>query len=176
MSRTDFRLVFLDAATLSDVSLEPLTAHWDCTIHEFTTPAEVRERLQGYQAVILNKVVLDRSTLDSVAAEEIKLIAVAATGTDNVDLEGARAHGIRICNVPGYATQSVAQFTIALILELATRVGRYAELVRAGAWQKSRIYTLHDFPTLRSEEHTSELQSHSEISYAVFCLKKKKKK
>ncbi len=167
MSRTDFRLVFLDAATLGDVSLEPLTAHWDCTIHEFTTPAEVRERLQGYQAVILNKVVLDRSTLNSVAAKEIKLIAVAATGTDNVDLEGARAHGIRICNVPGYATQSVAQFTIALILELATRVGRYAELVRAGAWQKSRIYTLHDFPTLELSGKKLGIVGYGNIGRAV---------
>ncbi|MGH7773180.1 MAG: D-2-hydroxyacid dehydrogenase [Candidatus Binatia bacterium] len=148
MGQNDLRLVFFDAATLGDVSLEPLTARWDCTIHEFTTPAEVIERLQGYQAVILNKVVLDKSTLDSTAVKELKLIAVAATGIDNVDLEGARAHGIWVCNVPGYATQSVAQFTIALILELATRVGRYAELVRAGAWQKSPIYTLHDFSTL----------------------------
>lgn len=146
MNRTDFRLVFLDAATLGDVSLEPLTTHWDCAIHAYSVPAEVPQRLQGYRGAILNKVVLDRLVLDSPAAKDLKLIAVAATGTDNIDLQAARARAIRVCNVPGYATQSVAQFTIALILEMATRTGRYGELVRAGAWQKSPIYTLLDFP------------------------------
>jgi glycerate dehydrogenase len=147
MSKPDLRLVFLDAATLGDVSLEPLTSQWDCTVHAFSKPADVLHRLRGYPVAVLNKVVLDRPILDSAAAKNLRLIVVAATGTDNIDLEAARAHRIRVCNVPGYATQSVAQFTMALILELATRVGRYGELVRAGAWQKSPIYTLLDFPT-----------------------------
>ena len=147
MSRTDLRLVFLDASTLGDISLEPLTSKWDCTIHAFSKPAEVPQRIEGYQAVVLNKVVLDRPILDSAAAKNLRLIVVAATGTDNVDLEAARAHGIRVCNVAGYATQSVAQFTMALILELMIHVGRYGDLVRAGAWQKSPIYTVLEFPT-----------------------------
>ncbi|MEK7341009.1 MAG: D-2-hydroxyacid dehydrogenase [Candidatus Binatota bacterium] len=149
MSRTnDLRIVFLDAATFGDASLERFTANWDCTVHLLTAPAEAAQRLQGYEVVILNKVVVDKSVLRSPPAETLKLIAVAATGTDNVDLEAARARGIKVCNVPGYAAQSVAQFTMALILELATRAGRYGEMVRAGAWQKSPIYTMFDYPTL----------------------------
>ena len=73
---------------------------------------------------------------------------MAATGTDNVELEAARARGICVCNVPGYAAQSVAQFTVALILELATRAGGYMELVRRGAWEQSPIYTRIDFSTV----------------------------
>lgn len=148
MSRADFRIVFLDASTFGDVSLERFTEKWHCTIHRLTSPAEVARRLPGYHAAILNKVALDKSVLDSPAAKELKLIAVAATGTDNVDLEAARARGVKVCNVPGYAAQSVAQFTMALILELATRAGRYGELVRAGAWEKSPIYTIFNYPTL----------------------------
>lgn len=148
MSRSDFRLVFLDAATFGDVSFDSFTDRWDCTIHFFSAPEEVTKRLQGYNVVVLNKVALSKSILNSPAARDLKLIAVAATGTDNVDLQAAKERGIRVCNVPGYAAQSVAQFTMALILELATRVGRYAELVRAGAWQKSPIYTMFDFSTL----------------------------
>ena len=148
MSRSDFRIVFLDAATFGDASLHRFSENWDCTVHRLTTPAELPQRLQGYHAVVLNKVLLDKSVLDSPAAKDLKLIAVAATGTDNVDLEGASARGIKVCNVPGYAAQSVAQFTMALILELAARAGRYGELVRAGAWQKSPIYTMFDYPTL----------------------------
>lgn len=148
MSRTDFRIVFLDASTFGDVSLERFAKNWDCTIHQLTSPAEVPQRIQGCHAVILNKVVLDKPVLDSPAAKDLRLIAVAATGTDNVDLQAARARGIKVCNVPGYAAQSVAQFTMALILELATRAGGYGELVRSGAWEKSPIYTIFEFPSV----------------------------
>jgi glycerate dehydrogenase len=140
-------IVFLDASTFGDVSLKRFSEKWNCVIHKLTAPTEVAQRLQGYDVVILNKVVLDRALLDSPAAKDLKLIAIAATGTDNVDLEAARAHAIRVCNVPGYAAQSVAQFTMALILELATRAGEYGELVRAGAWEKSPIYTVLEFPS-----------------------------
>ena len=148
MNRTDFRIVFLDASTFGDVSLERFTEKWDCAVHRLTAPAEAAQRLQDRHAVILNKVVLDKPALDSSPAKDLKLIAIAATGTDNVDLEAARARGIKVCNVPGYAAQSVAQFTMALVLELATRAGRYGGLVRAGAWEKSPIYTIFNYPTL----------------------------
>ena len=137
MSRSQLRIVFLDAATFGDVSLDRFTAQWNCSVHALTKPTEVLQRIEGSPVVITNKVVLDRSILDSPEAADLKLIAVAATGTDNVDLEAARNRGIRVCNVPGYAAQSVAQFTIALILELATRVGGYGQIVRQGAWEKS---------------------------------------
>ena len=148
MSNSDLRIVFLDAATFGDVSLDRFKAQWDSTIHNLSAPAEVPARLQGYHVAIVNKVVLNRSILDSAGAKGLRLIAEAATGTDNVDLGAARDRGIRVCNVPGYAAQSVAQFTISLILELATRAGGYMELVRRGAWEQSPIYTRFDFSTV----------------------------
>lgn len=167
MSRSDFRLVFLDAATFGDVSLERFTAHWDCTIHPFSAPAEAGPRLRGYHGAVVNKVKLDRSVLDSPEARDLKLIGVAATGVDNVDLEAARAHGIGVCNVPGYAARSVAQFTMALILELATRAGRYGELVRAGAWQKSPVFTLLDLPSIELYGKTLGIVGYGSIGRAV---------
>jgi len=148
MSVAGLRLVFLDAATFGDVSLEHFSADWDCILHPSSSPDEVPDRLTGRDAVVVNKVTLDSNVLASPEARELKLIAVAATGTDNVDLEAARAHGIRVCNVPRYATQSVAQFTMALILELATHAGRYQQRVRAGAWQRSPMFTLLDYPAM----------------------------
>jgi glycerate dehydrogenase len=143
----NLKIVFLDASTFGDVSLGSFTERWQCAVRQVTTAAEVAERLQGCDVAVLNKVVLDRALLQSPAAKELKLIAIAATGTDNVDLVAARERGIRVCNVPGYAAQSVAQFTMALILELATRVGGYGALVREGAWERSPIYTVFGFPS-----------------------------
>lgn len=143
----DFRLVFLDAATFGNVSFRRFEAQWNCTAHDLSTPTEVLKRLQGFSVVVVNKVVLDQSVLNSFTAKDLKLIAVAATGTDNIDLDAARKRGIRVCNVPEYATQSVAQFTMGLILELTSHAGGYVQLVLNGAWQKSRMFTLLDFPS-----------------------------
>jgi glycerate dehydrogenase len=140
------RIVFLDAATFGDASLDRFFKTWDCTVYPLTQPAEVLQRIEGFPIVVTNKVVLDRSTIVSPQAAGLKLIAEAATGTDNIDLVAARERGIRVCNVPGYAAQSVAQFTIALILGLATRAGAYMELVRRGGWEKSPMYARIDFP------------------------------
>ena len=140
------KIVLLDAATYGNVSLQIFSDRWDCTIHQVTTPAELGQRLKGRSVAVTNKVVIDRTVLSSPAARELKLIAVAATGTDIIDREAAHEIGVTVSNVPGYATQSVAQFTLALILELATRVGRYGWAVRSGAWQRSPVFTLLDFP------------------------------
>jgi glycerate dehydrogenase len=142
------RIVFLDATTYGDVSLQNFIDRWDCTIHETTEPSEVCGRLRGQTVAVTNKVVIDQTVLGSADAAELRLIAVAATGTDIIDREAARNTGVKVCNVPGYATQSVAQFTLALILEAATRASRYAELVRSDAWQKSPVFTLLDFPSV----------------------------
>ena len=142
------RIVFLDAATFGDVPLDAFTARWKCTIHAQTTPANILRRIDGFPIVVTNKVPLDRAALNAPASRSLKFIAEAATGTDNIDLAAARERGVAVANVPGYAAQSVAQFTIALILELATRTGGYIDVVRCGHWEESPIYTRLDFTTV----------------------------
>jgi glycerate dehydrogenase len=148
MSRARPRVVFLDAATYGDISLQRFTETWDCTVHQVTGPGQTAQRLAGHLIAVTNKVVIDKATLNSAEARDLKLIAVAATGTDIIDREQAARRDVKVCNVPGYATQSVAQFTMALMLELATRAGRYGDAVKLGEWEKSAIFSLLNYPTM----------------------------
>jgi glycerate dehydrogenase len=148
MSERQTRIVFLDAATYGDSPLTAITDTWDCTVHQVTNAAQTGARLAGHTVAVTNKVVIDESLLNSPDARELRLIAVSATGTDIIDKEAASQRGVQVCNVPGYASQSVAQFTMALILELAIRASSYAAAVKAGEWQKSPIFTLLTFPNI----------------------------
>jgi glycerate dehydrogenase len=161
------KIVLLDAATYGDVSLQIFSDRWDCAIHQVTSPTEVGHRLKGQSVAVTNKVVIDRMVLSSPAAQQLKLIAVAATGTDIIDREAAKEIGVTVCNVPGYATQSVAQFTLALILELATRASRYGGAVRSGAWQQSPVFTLLDFPSVELKGKKLGIIGYGNIGRAV---------
>jgi glycerate dehydrogenase len=167
MSRPRLRIVFLDAMTFGDKSLESFTGAWDCAIHTVTQPVEVLKRIDGFPIVVTNKVVLDGSIIHAPQARSLQLIAEAATGTDNIDLAAARERGVVVCNVPAYAAQSVAQFTIALILELATRAGGYLELVRRGEWEQSPIYTRLAFSTTELAGKKLGLVGHGNIGRKV---------
>lgn len=140
------RAVFLDAATLDrgDIDWSPLEAVADCERYRTTAPGEVPGRIAGAQVVITNKVVLDAATL--ARAPELGLVCVAATGTNNVDLQAARGAGIPVCNVRDYGTPSVAQHVFALILALSTRLLDYDRAVRNGAWRGAENFCLLDFP------------------------------
>jgi glycerate dehydrogenase len=116
---------------------------------------------------VTNKVVIDRAVLSSTAAKELKLVAIAATGTDIIDREAAKEFGVSVCNVPGYATQSVAQFTLALILELATRAARHGTAVRSDAWQKSPIFALLTFPSIELKGKKLGIIGYGNIGWAV---------
>lgn len=142
------KVVFLDAATYGDISLKHFSDRWNCTVHQVTRPMDTLQRLRGHSIAVTNKVAIDEAVLGSTEARELKLIAVAATGTDIIDCEAARKFGVKVCNVPGYATQSVSQFTMALILELATRVSRYQHMVKNGEWQKSPVFALLNCPAI----------------------------
>ncbi len=154
-------------ATYGDVSLDAFTRRWDCAIYHTTSMAELLTRLQGRTVAVTNKVAFDQATLNSAEATDLKLIAVAATGTDIIDKEAAARRNIKVCNVPGYATQSVAQFTLALILELATRASRYGQAVRAGAWQKSPVFTLLDYPSMELRHKTLGIVGYGNIGQTV---------
>jgi glycerate dehydrogenase len=148
MSKPQTRIVFLDAATYGDMALTGFTDMWHCTVHQVTNAAQTGARLAGHAIAVTNKVVINEGLLNSPDARALKLIAVAATGTDIIDKEAAAKRGVKVCNVPGYASQSVAQFTMALILELASRAGSYAAAVKAGEWQKSPVFALLTFPNM----------------------------
>ncbi|NIP18130.1 MAG: glycerate dehydrogenase [Xanthomonadales bacterium] len=141
------RGVFLDLGSVSNRDLdlgllEAALPEW--RMHEFTEAADCAGRIAGAQVVISNKCRLDRGTLGD--ASDLKLIAVAATGTNNVDLEAAREFGIGVCNARDYATEAVTQHVTALILNLVTGQAFYRDRVRAGDWSSQPQFSLFDRP------------------------------
>lgn len=163
--------VFLDhhSLDLGDLDLMPLRqAFASLTLHDGSTPQQVVERLRGAQVVISNKVRLDAQTL--AACPQLKLILIAATGTNNVDLDAARQLGIRVCNCQGYGTPSVAQHCLMLLLALATRLPDYQAAVRGGAWQRASQFCLLDFPIIELQGKTLGLLGHGELGAAVARL------
>ena len=139
--------VFLDLETVhrGDRDLSALKAclpRWEW--HEFTPGREVAGRIANADVVVTNKCRLDRPALE--AAAHLRLITLAATGTNNVDLEAAADLGITVCNIRNYASEAVAQHTIALMLNLLSGLPWYWQRVRGGEWSSSRQFCLNDRP------------------------------
>lgn len=139
--------VFLDRDTVDagDMDLSPLEDvldDWEYYGH--TSPDQVVERIGQAQVVVTNKVVLDGESMAD--CPDLELVCVAATGTNNVDLEAARNLGLTVCNVRGYSTPSVVQHVFALLLALATRLPQYHDAVSRGRWSESRHFTMLDWP------------------------------
>lgn len=109
-----------------------------------TDESEIASRLADAEIVLLNKFRLTRAHLS--AARHLKLIALAATGTDNVDLVAARERGIGVCNVRGYCSQSVAQLVWSMILSLTQHVHEYSGLAKDGSWVRSETFTVLSLP------------------------------
>ena len=163
--------VFLDhdSLDLGDLDLADLRECFDeLTLHGSTSADQVNERLRGASVAISNKVLLDAEVM--AANPQLKLILVAATGTNNVDLAAARAQGITVCNCQGYGTPSVAQHTLALLLALATRLCDYHRAVQDGAWAKASQFCLLDFPIVELQGKTLGLLGHGELGGAVARL------
>lgn len=134
------KIVFLDARTLGDVpTIGQLDTLGETILHPDTQPEQVVERIQGAEVVITNKVKVTREAMTN--APELKLICVAATGMNNVDLAAANELGIQVKNVKGYSTDSVAQQTFALLLALLNSTAYYDDYVKTGEYSQERIFT-----------------------------------
>ena len=131
------KLVVLDGHTLNpgDLSWAALQALGTCEIHDRTPPEHVVARCAEAEIVITNKALLPREVIN--VLPKLRFIAVTATGFNVVDTAAARERGIPVSNVPLYGTRAVAQFTIAMLLELCHHVGAHSDSVRGGDWVKS---------------------------------------
>ena len=130
-------IVFLDRETLGASVREPSFAH-SYVAHDVTASAEVVERLKGATVCITNKVRLTAEALAQLP--DLKLIAVAATGTDVIDKAAAAAHGVAVVNIRDYAFNTVPEHVIALMFALKRRLVDYVLDVRAGVWAQSRQF------------------------------------
>jgi glycerate dehydrogenase len=130
------RIVVVDGYTLNpgDQSWAALEALGSVVVFERSTRAQLIERAAGAHIVLTNKAVLDAAVID--ALPELRYIGVTATGTNVVDREAARARGIVVCNVPSYGASSVAEHTLAMLLEASKHMSLHLRAVRDGAWSR----------------------------------------
>ena len=138
--------VFLDHQTFSqDIDFSILKSQTKAfTSYAITQPEEIVERCKDADIVITNKVVLDEAILNELS--HLKLICVAATGTNNIDITAAKALGIAVTNVADYAGSSVAQYIVAQLLHYFQKVNVHNQNTREGNWSESPTFCMHGAP------------------------------
>lgn len=131
------KIIVTDGYTLNpgDLSWKPIELLGELKVYDRTKPDEIIDRCCDANIVLTNKVPFNETTLSKLPA--LKMIGVLATGYNVIDVPAAAKKGIVVCNVPAYGTASVAQHTIALLLELTNQVGKHAASVAAGEWVKA---------------------------------------
>jgi glycerate dehydrogenase len=133
-------IVILDAKTLgADLDLSPLNAFGEVTAYQTTSSEETASRIEDADIVITNKVLIRSNEMD--VAKQLKLICIAATGMNNVDLDYAEHKDIAVKNVAGYSTRSVVQHTFAMALYLIEKIAYYDTVVKSKTWSRSGLFT-----------------------------------
>lgn len=138
------KIVFLDAISMGDVSLEEMAALGELRCYPSSTAVEARERVKDADVACLNKVVVDQAFLD--AAPRLKLICEAGTGINNIDVKLCEERGVAVRNVAAYSTDSVAQTAWMHILNLCGRAFHYQDFVRCGAYSKNPVHVDYAHP------------------------------
>jgi len=137
------RIVFLDRSTLiADIRSPKFVHEW--AEYPASTPDEIIERLRDATIAISNKATLSAKILEQLP--RLKMVAIAATGTNNIDVEKCHALGITVCNIRNYARHAVAEHVFALLLGLRRNLFAYREDLQNGEWQKSSGFCLLTHP------------------------------
>ncbi len=143
-----YEIVLTDCATVvsdGDINLSCLEEFGNVTYYTETSAEQTANRIKNADIVIVNKTIIGREEIDS--AKNLKLIALFATGYNNIDTEYAAKKGIAVCNAGSYSTSAVAQHVFAFILEKASSVSKYNADVLEGAWINSRLFSFFSRPT-----------------------------
>lgn len=144
------KIVILDAYVENpgDLSWAPLEELGELTVYDEipTDPASVIRAIGDAEVVVVNKTPIDRTVIEQCPG--VKCFCILATGYNIIDIDCARAHGIPVCNVPAYGTDAVAQFTIALLLEICSQVALHDRTVHAGKWQNSPQWCYWECPLI----------------------------
>jgi len=148
------KIVLTDCATVSagDLDLSVLERFGEVVYYPETSPTDTAERIKDADVVIINKTVIGKNEID--AAKNLKLIALFATGYNNVDTKYAREKGITVSNAGSYSTSAVAQQVFAYILNDASKVAKYDADVKDGEWIRSRLFCFFSRPTYELQGKT----------------------
>jgi glycerate dehydrogenase len=160
--------VFLDSETLDrgDLDLKPLGRRvTNLKVYGQSGPADIAARIHGAEIVILNKVRMTRQLIEG--SPTLRLICVAATGSDNVDLEAAGEHGVQVCNIRAYCSASVVQHVFAMILSLTQHLREFDQLARSGAWAVHPHFCVLSYPQRELSGLTLGIVGHGELGRAV---------
>ena len=163
--------VFLDRDSLDcgDLDFDDLDRVLpDLDYYAATGPEQVAARIAEAEVVISNKVALDAAALRH--APRLRLICVAATGVNNVDLTAAARAGVTVCNCRGYGTPAVVQHVFALLLALCARLPEYRRAVRDGRWQRAGQFCLLDYPIRELADKTLGIVGYGELGRGVARL------
>ena len=133
------KIVFLDSSTLGDVPFTPISDLGDLILYRVSSRDDALQRVKEADVLIINKITVDKELID--AAPNLKLICVAATGVNNVDLEYAASKGIPVRNAVGYSTESVVQSTFMTMLALVGKLRHYDDFVKSGKYALGDIFT-----------------------------------
>jgi len=164
------RIVVLDAHTLNpgDLSWSELQALGPCTVHARSAPNQVIERSGDAEIVLTNKTRIGAAELSGMA--RLRYVGVLATGHDVVDVGAATARGVVVTNVPAYGTESVAQLSFALLLELCNHVGLHAQAAREGRWSASGEFSHRERSLLELAGRTLGIVGLGRIGSAVAAI------
>ena len=134
-------IVFLDSSTFpSNIIFPKLSFNHTWKNYKFTKKAEVKERINKANIVVTNKIELNKSNLKS--AKDLELIAITATGTNIIDLDYCKAHNISVCNLRNYASVSVAEHVLGLMLTLSKNIKGLERDINKKIWQKRKVFAL----------------------------------
>jgi len=133
------KIVLLDAITFGETSLECFKAFGEVEVFDKTSAEQTQQRITNAAVIVTNKVVITKEHMQN--ATHLKLICVAATGTNNIDLNAAKELGIEVKNVAGYSTDSVVQHTFSMLFYLMGHSRYYDEVVKSGSYSKSGVFT-----------------------------------
>jgi len=156
----------LDSLSNNDLNLDKLKQclpHW--TFYGNTKPEEVYSRIKNSDVVVSNKVILDEDILSR--AKHIKLVCIAATGTNNIDLKAAQKYAISVCNITRYATHSVPEHVFRLILSLYGRLMENSAASIQGQWSQSAYFCLLDYPPQDLHGKTIGIVGYGDLGQAV---------
>jgi glycerate dehydrogenase len=164
------RIVVLDGYALNpgDLSWDDLRSLGSAEVHDRTPEREVTARARGSQVILTNKTPVRAAAMAQLP--ELRYIGVLATGYDVVDAKQARERGVVVTNVPTYGTNSVAQFTFALLLELCHRVQRHVDDVRAGGWSRNPDWSYHLAPLVELAGKTMGIVGYGRIGRQVGAI------
>lgn len=127
-----------------DISLERFNEFGELVTYMNSKPEEMAERCNGADVIIVNKLPVNENTIGSV--DTLKIVLTTATGYDNIDVAFLKSRGVKVCNVKGYSTDSVAQHTFALLFYVYEKLRSYDDFVKSGEYSKHDIFTYFDEP------------------------------